>query len=86
MMLSLFCIGDNFGGMVMSHKPSFLFLIPLIITSLFFIIFNVFFLNIAVQSSSHSCPIDIKDELERFGYIVAFVAVFDNVLIGIYPE
>ena len=37
------------------------------------------------QSSSHSCPIDISDELLSFGMMCTFLAEFDTPVIGSVP-
>ena len=55
-----------------SHRSSFLFLVPSSTILLSFTTANFFFERTTRQSSSHSCPMEISEALFNFGSTIAF--------------
>ena len=62
----------------MSHSPSAAFLNPCRSNVLFLKINKLCLVNMAMQLSSHSFPIERSDELVRFGTMYAFCACVDS--------
>ena len=55
------------GGKMMSHKPSKGLRLPFSNTLLFFKLKRNSLVKIAVQSSSHNCPMESKDSFVNLG-------------------
>ena len=82
--VALCCSGGRLGGVDIDMSVSGTFHSPLSVRlpriRIFasFKKFTSYFLNMATQSSSHSCPMDNNDLLVNLGYTRASVALFDK--------
>ena len=61
----------------MSHRL-FSFRLPMMMIVLFFDIFTLYFVKIAIYSSSHSCPIDMSDPVFKFSKRNAYWVLLDS--------
>ena len=68
------------------HMPLEKFRVPSISVLLFFVIINLCLSNVAMQLSSHSCPIESKLADVSLGKIWAFCAWFESDGIGIFVD
>ena len=82
MTLAVGCDGSTFWLKGTSQRPSLLLRNPLMINFPFLKIFKLFFVNIAVQPLSQSCPMERRDALVSAGKTCAFLASLDNALNG----
>jgi len=67
---------SEFTGIRMSHKPSMLFSLPVIIISLFFVMYTCFLVKTTLHPSSHSCGTEMREALSNLGNTCVF-SVFE---------
>jgi len=71
--MMLFLVSE-FTGIRMSHQPSMLFRLPVIVISLFFVMYTCFLSKATLHPSSHSCGTEMKEVLPNLGNTCVFSA------------